>query len=158
MPDSKDILKIGEGLIVIPKKSTDEIFIMALCLITSIPILLGIAPPPGSINSTMPRYMVMGWSATLVIGCTSNLLSFLFKERLTGMIVEQFGSVCLGVAAAIYSIAIFAKTYEQGGAIPGVIVLGFAATRLLQARSHQKTLNKVHDLRAKIAEKGVTGD
>lgn len=162
MPDRDKILKIGDAVVVLPGKSVDEIFLMALCLVTSIPIIFGGVPAPGSIDAAMEPWLVKAWSITLAVGSLTVLVSFLFKDRVTGMIVEQFGSICLGVAALVYGCIILALTYKTGGAIPSAIILGFAAARFLQFRSHQKTLNKIANVRMMVTtldgEEEVRGD
>lgn len=157
MPDRNQILKVGDAVVVLPGKSPDEIFLMALCVVTALPIFFGVAPPPGSINSLLPNLVVTIWSAVLVVGAGTVLVSFTFKDRVTGMIVEQFGSMCLGVAATIYGVGIFLTSYDEGGAFSSAIILGFALARFAQFRSYQKTLNKVSKVRA-LVEKEVRGD
>lgn len=157
MPDKSQILKVGDATVVLPGKSPDEIFLMVLCLVAAIPILFGVAPPPGSINSLLPNAAVIIWSAILVIGALTVLASFAFKDRVTGMIVKQFGSMCLGVAAATYSIGLFLTSYEKGGSFSAAIIMGFALARFAQFRSYQKTLNKVSKVRA-LVEKEVRSD
>lgn len=150
MPDRDKILKIGDAVVVLPGKSVDEIFLMALCLITSTPIIFGGVPAPGSIDAAMEPWLVKGWSVTLAVGSLTVLISFPLKDRVTGMIVEQFGSICLGVAATVYGFIVLALTYKSGGAIPASIILGFAVARFIQFRSHQRTLNKIAKVRSMV--------
>ena len=158
MPDSDKILKVGDSIVVIPGKSIAEIFLMVFCLVTSIPILFGIAPAPGSIYEVLDPRVVFGWSLVLTIGAATVLISFLLKDRITGIIVEQFGSVCIGVAATIYAIAIYWMAYDKGGLIPGSIILGFAIAMFVQGRQHQVVLKKVRLVMAKIEEGEVHGN
>lgn len=161
MPDRDKILRVGDAIVVLPGKSVDEIFLMTLCLVTSIPIIFGGVPAPGSIDATMEPWLVLAWSITLAIGALTVLVSFLFRDRITGMIIEQFGSVCLGFAALVYGGTILARTYDSGGAVPAAIILGFSAARFLQFRSHQKTLNKIAKVRLLVTaleEEEVRGD
>jgi formate hydrogenlyase subunit 3/multisubunit Na+/H+ antiporter MnhD subunit len=161
MPDRDKILKIGDAIVVLPGKSPDEMFLMALCLVSSIPILFGGVPAPGSIDETMEPWLVFAWSLTLAVGALVVLISFTVKDRITGMIIEQVGSICLGVAATVYGLIILATSFDNGGAIPAVIVMGFAIARFLQFRSHQKTLNKIAKVKTKLAvlnEEEARGD
>lgn len=157
MPDRDKILRMGDYVVVLPGKSPDEVFLMSLCLVTSIPILLGIAPPPGSIEANMHRPLVVGWSLALALGASVILASFLIKDRVTGMIVEQFGAVCLGSAAAVYGVVIFVTSHDDGGAVPSAIIIGFAAARFLQVRAYQKTLNKIQRVRQLIVQEEGNG-
>ena len=158
MPDRDKILKVGDSIVVIPGKSVDEIFLMVLCLVTSVPIIFGAVPAPGSIDAFLNRTLVVGWSIALAAGSLTVLVSFLMKDRITGIIVEQFGSVCIGVAATIYAIAIYWTAYDKGGLVPGSIILGFAIARFIQVRQHQKVLKKVRLVMAKIEEGEVHGN
>ena len=153
MPDRKRILQAGEAIAVLPNKSVDQLFIMVLCLLASVPILLGQAPAPGSIDATMPSWMVRSWSATLLIGALVVIIAYLIADRVTSIIVEQFGSVCLGAAATLYGVAIFLLQYDKGGAISAAIILGFAAARFFQVYQYQKVLQKVHVVMAQLEGK-----
>lgn len=157
MPDRDKVLRAGDVIVVLPGKSIDEIFLMVLCLVTSAPILLGAAPAPGSIYVFLEPWLVFGWSLVLAVGAAVVLVSFLYEDRVTGIIIEQFGSVCLGVAAFIYSVAIFYTSYDKGGLIPGSIILGFSIARFLQFRQHQIVLNKVRLVKSKIDEGEING-
>lgn len=148
MPDRQKLLKMGDHVVLLPGRSFDEIFLMSLCLVVSLPILLGATPAPGSLYSLMNPVLVFGWSLTLAVGSIVVLSSLLFKDRITGMIVEQFGSACLGVASAIYAVVIFITSYDSGGAFAASLVLGFALARGLRFRSYQKILKKVQTVKA----------
>ena len=156
MPDRDKILRLGSALIVLPHNSYDEIFLMTLALVSSLPIVFGKQPAPGSIDATMPSMMVFIWALTLSLGALTVLISLMLRDRITGMIVEQFGSVCIGVAASLYALAIFLTSYNRGGALPAGIIFSFAVTRFLQVRYYQKTLNKISRVRAQllVEEKG----
>lgn len=142
--------------LVFPLRSADQAFIMALCLVTSVPVLFGKTPAPGTVQAFMPSWMVICWSVVLAVGAGVVLCSYFVKERITGIIIEQFGSICIGVAATIYGVAIFVITWENGGGIPGSIILGFAFARFYQAWQYQKFLNDVGVIIAKVEE--VEGD
>ena len=157
MPDRDKVLKVGEAIVVIPGKSVDEIFLMVLCLVTSVPILFGAVPAPGSIYLFLDRTFVFGWSLALAVGAGTVLISFLMRDRITGIIIEQFGSVCIGVAATIYACAVYYTTWDKGGLIAGSILLGFAIARFVQVRQHQKVLKKVRLVMATVAEGEVNG-
>ena len=158
MPDSNKILKIGDSIVVIPGKSVGDIFLMAICLVTSIPILFGVAPAPGSIYQFLDPRVVFGWSLALSAGAATVLISFTLRDRITGIIVEQFGSVCIGVSATIYAAAIYWTTYDNGGLVAGSIILGFAIARFVQVYQRQVVLKKVRLVMAQIEEGEVHGN
>lgn len=92
----------------------------------------------------MPYWMVWVWAFTLFIGSSTVIIAYLIPDRITSIIVEQFGSVCLGSAATLFGVAIFLISYGEGGAIPGTIILGFAGARFFQVYQYQVALRKVH--------------
>lgn len=136
--------------LVFPLRSADQAFLMALCLVTSIPVLLGKTPAPGTVEAAMPPWMVLGWSVVLVLGAGTVLGSYLVGDRILAIIIEQFGSVCLGVAALLYGGVVFALTFKNGGGIPGTIILGFALARFYQAYQYQKFLDQVEEVLNKL--------
>ena len=154
MPDRGKVLRIGEMIVVLPGRNIDDVFIMTLCLCVAFPILLGFAPAPGTLEEVMPQWQVFLWAASLAFGAFIVLLSFLFKDRITGMVIEQIGSVCLASAAFLYSAALFTneQSMERGAAFSASIIAGFGVTRVIHFIQHQKTLKKVSTVRAMIAE------
>jgi hypothetical protein len=139
-------LLVKKATLIFPLRSVDQAFVMALCLIFSIPVLLGESPAPGTLNDAMPSWMVVAWSIVLVLGAGTVLGSYFIRDRIVGIIVEQFGSVCMGVVALLYSVAIFVIALDAGGGIPGAIVLGFAFARFYQVYQYQKFLNSVQSI------------
>lgn len=137
---------------VFPLRSADQAFIMALCLVASIPVLLGDAPAPNSVEAAMPSWLVFAWSVVLVLGASVVLGSYFIRDRILGIIIEQFGSICIGVAATLYSFAVGLLTWRTGGAIPAAIILGFAFARFYQAWQYQKFLDDVEVVLKKLEE------
>lgn len=143
-----------------PDRSIDQAFVMGMALIFSIPILFGNSPAPGSIDALMPKPMVFGWSLALTIGSAIILFSYAVVDRVIAVIIEQFGSVVIGLVAFFYSIAIFWYTHDEGGTISGFIILGFAFARFFQAYRYQRFLvavRQVLDVIEKQEEADDTG-
>lgn len=105
----------------------------------------------------MPAWMVITWALVLVLGAGTILGSYLVKDRIVGIIIEQFGSVCMGVAALFYGVAIFTMLYGKGGAIPGAIVLGFSFARFYQVYQYQKFLNNVQLVLGELEGRSADG-
>lgn len=154
MPESaRIILQAGQGWI-LPPKSVDQLFLMVLCGISSAVIISGEAPAPGTIESSMPFWMVTGWAVSLGVGAFVVIMSYLVKDRVTSMIVEQFGSVCLAAAAVLYGVLVLLFQFRTGGAIPGILILGFAFTRAYQAQYYQKVLKNIRTVIATAPKEG----
>lgn len=118
-----------------------EIFTLFLMFITSFPTVLGIAPPPGSINASMPPWMVFTWSCVLLAGSTTALIGIYMRNRGIGLLTEQFGLAVVGVAACIYAGAVAVVGF--GGPVSVAIVLGFGVSCLVRWYQIQKAVNGV---------------
>lgn len=131
---------------VFPERSLDQAFVMVLCVVVAVPIIFGTAPKPGSIAHMHPTWFGYLWAITLAIGALIILFSYLVRERVMAIIIEQFGSILLGMAGLLYGFTILILNWDSGGSTAGVIVLGFSLTRLWQARRYQKFLQKVREV------------
>lgn len=135
-----------------PERSIDQAFVMSMCVIFSIPILFGYAPKPGAIEFVLPTWMGYCWAFTLLIGSAIILFSYVVRDRVTAVVIEQFGSIVLGITAFIYGVTVWFVNWDSGGRIAGAIILGFAAARFLQAWRYQKFLNKVRTVLNQVEE------
>ena len=79
------------------------LFILALCVASGIPLVLTDARP-GSLNATMPAWMVAAWGALLVTGSLVTLVAT-FMKNVNGIVLEQVGSVATGGAAIVFGVA-----------------------------------------------------
>jgi hypothetical protein len=98
------------------------VFILVMCVVSGVPLVQGHATP-GSVNSQLNPYQVVVWGALLVFGALVTLIGT-FNQRVTGIILEQIGSVAVGFACLIYAAAIAAQIGVLG-TVPALIVLGF---------------------------------
>jgi hypothetical protein len=131
---------------------------MGLCLFSSLGIVLGDAPAPGSIEASMPQWAIYIWAIVLGGGALIVIISYLKKDRVDAIIWEQFGSICLAAAAFLYGTLVISLTWKTGGTIPGVLILGFCLTRAYQARYYQQVLKNVHDVMELAEEEAGTPD
>jgi hypothetical protein len=120
-----------------------EIFMLALVVLTSVPVFFGAAPEPGSIEAALPTWGVFAWQSILAFGSVGSLLGIFWRDRATGLIMEQLGMAFVGVASVIYSASVWAIA-GPGAAIPGGIILGFGIACLIRWRDIQRTINAVH--------------
>lgn len=105
-----------------------EIFIAALCVASGLPLIIGVAPNPASIEALLPPAIVAVWGLNLVAGgaliCTG-LLVRRFR------IAERVGLSILAPTSIVYAVAIIRAQYT-GGLVAGAIVVGFGISCLLR--------------------------
>lgn len=116
-----------------------EVFLLCMCAGSGIPLAFG-APRPGSINDVLPEALAVGWGLALAIGSVVALTGIWWRNRVSGIILEQIGLVSVGWAAIIYGVAvvIFAG---WAAAFPATFVLGFGVACLVRWRQLQKILD-----------------
>lgn len=117
-----------------------EVFTLYLAFLTGLPTVLDLAPRPGSVDAELPLAVAVGWSFVLTLGAMLALMGIYWKDRITGLIMEQLGIGFVGVAAAIYvGTALYAIGWAA--AIPGAVLGGFALSCGWRYRQIQRTLN-----------------
>lgn len=106
-----------------------EIYGLFLALITSMPILLGIAPKPGTIREAMPGWLGVIWAASLAIGSLLALVGIYWRNRATGLLLEQVGLAAAGAACVVYG-GVVLYVAGQDALISAALVGGFGAACL----------------------------
>lgn len=111
-----------------------ELFLLGFGLLAGMPLLFG-APPPRSTARLLSPFLVHFWAGFLVVGCIMALIGvwwrwlgrlFRFDADLsTGLSLEQFGLVSVGVGTTIYGIGILA-TKAPGTGIAAAFVFAYA--------------------------------
>ena len=135
-----------ETPILAPSRHPFQLFILTLCLITGVPVLVGNAPAPGSLEDAMPDFVFLGWNIALVAGSAVALVgSMVQKNRVTGILLEQWGLVAVGMAAIVYGILI-PFVAHWGGAISASIIFGFGVACLWRWWQLQKYILDVQKL------------
>ena len=97
------------------------LFILALCVVSGLPLLIAGAVP-GSIESQLDPFWVIVWGLMLTVGSLLSLVGMAWQSP-TGVVTEQVGSVALGVACVVYAAAIWGAT-EWSGSVPEGIIIG----------------------------------
>jgi hypothetical protein len=77
------------------------VFILALSAFSGM-VALAVEAAPPTLAALLPDWGVTTWSLLLVIGSIATLVGMLF-QNLNGILVEQVGSIIVGVAAVFYS-------------------------------------------------------
>ncbi len=101
--------------------------VFLLCL-TALSGLITVAgePAAGSMEASMPPYVVLVWGSMLMIGGTTALAGMFWQGDIrTGLVSKRFGYLALTVAAVPYSVVILG-TYGWGGLFSSGIIFGFA--------------------------------
>lgn len=98
-----------------------EMFILALCLLSGIPLLLG-NPKPMSIDTLVPGWAATLWGVGLSGGAGLALVGIAWRERITGIILEQIGLVATGLASLFYVLCIVLVVGKAG--VSGAAVIG----------------------------------
>lgn len=115
------------------------VFILALCVISGIPLIFANATP-GSINTQLDSTWVVIWGIMLTAGALVNLIGTL-KLDVNGVILEQIGSVAVGGASFVYAGAIFTAV-QWKGSVPAAIILGLGVSCFWRYGQLQALLRK----------------
>lgn len=129
-----------------------ELFTLYLAVLVALPTVLGLIPEPGSIRALMLAWMSWGWSAILLVGSAVAIAGVYWKERVTGLILEQLGLAGVGVGAAAYAVAV---VYVVGtdGLFAAAFCVGFAVACVRRYFHIQQTLDATHEVQVR-REKG----
>lgn len=97
---------------------------------------------PQSVNEVLPGWAVTVWSALLLTGSATTLLGMLFQTA-NGIIVEQIGSVAVGVTTIFYAVIAFGEV-GWGAVQPVGIVLAWGLACLLRWVQLQILLHRAY--------------
>jgi hypothetical protein len=116
-----------------------EIFLLALSIISGLPVLLGKAPAPGSINAVVDPLAARAWSVALTCGSALALLGVGWrvpkdptKVSITGLSLEQVGLVTVASAATFYAVVVVIAA-GVSAAVPASIILAYAGSCWVRA-------------------------
>jgi hypothetical protein len=79
-----------------------QLLMLGLVLVTGIPTVFGAAPRPGSINEQLPAWLAFGWALTITVFAAMSLLGVYWRDRATGLIMEQLGLGIVGLGTGVY--------------------------------------------------------
>lgn len=119
-----------------------ELWVALLCMISGLPLALGVAPSPNSALAVMPTWTFFLWGLSLSLGggCTVTgiLWRYLNKQQfIAGLLVEKAGLFMLGAACAVLALAI---GFYAGG--PGLLTSGICGALAAACASRIRTINK----------------
>lgn len=132
-----------------------QVFILALCLLSGLPILVG-QYTAGSVEETLNAGIAYAWGASLVFGSATALVgSFLPRASYgTAVIMERVGLQVTGYAALIYA-TIIALQGNLGGVLATGIVGAFGAACLARARDIGRVLHRAETIDHTLAAQTV---
>lgn len=104
-----------------------ELFLSVLCLLSGLPMLLGLATPR-SIEALLPWPVVRMWALALIVGSVSTSYGLLRASRVPAFT----GLRLLGDASLIYAVAILIVAGWRG-LLASMLTLAFATACLARA-------------------------
>lgn len=119
-----------------------ELFVAILCMVSGIPLAIGVAPSPNSVIAVMPTWTFFAWGLSLSLGggCTvTGILWRYFDKRqfLAGCLVEKAGLFMLGTSCSVLGLAI---AFYAGAT--GTLTAGLCFALMLACFSRIRTINK----------------
>jgi hypothetical protein len=103
------------------------LFLLAMCVISGVPLVFADAAPR-SVVANLDDPWVIAWGVMLVGGAGLTLWGAL-RQTVNGVIAEQVGSVGLGFACLIFSLAVFGYN-GWAGSVAALLILGFGLASL----------------------------
>ena len=123
-----------------------EVVLLGACLVTALPILAGVAPPPGSVTAAMTHASTLTWAGGIAVGALIAFAGIFWprpkcptKLTVTGLLLEQVGLVISGVSCLFYVAAVL-WVIGWAGLFPCALPAGFAVANFILARRIQRLL------------------
>ena len=121
-----------------------ETYLLTLAAVSGLPLLFG-KPNSGSIEESLPPFMVGVWGAMLVFGSVLALVGLYWRGRVvTGLLMERSGLVGVGGSSLIYAVVLIPNGLQ--GVYAGCITGAFGLACFRQAhRISQRLRASIHD-------------
>lgn len=97
-----------------------ELYGLGLCVAFGFPLIFGNATP-GSIAATLSPLQQDIWGVMLCLGATIAIVGIAWKDRVTGIILEQIGLMAVGCSTILYALVILYATGSSGYLSAGII-------------------------------------
>lgn len=117
------------------------VFILLLSVFSGLTTLL-IDAGPGTLEALIPKWGVILWGALLLVGSAVTLTGMWF-DSINGIILEQVGSVTVGVTTLFYSILALVTVGPTAGQPIGII-LAWGLSCLIRWLQLQMLLRKIY--------------
>ena len=130
------------------RRHPHQVFIAAFAVLAGLPILVG-NPQPGSLNATMPSWLVFVWAATLALGGAAVLAAAVVRNEVHALYLEASAHLPLALVALTYCAALVGLAWPASIA-PAAIVAGFGCASAVRFVQTERSLGQ---LRRVIAER-----
>lgn len=108
-------------------RTPDTILLLAACALSA-GVLTALGQVPGSVLDIAPMWLALVWSAGFALAAATALVGILWKEPLTGWLLELAGRVGLAFTSLGYVVALTAAATQWGTALIIAIVAGISAS------------------------------
>lgn len=125
------------------------LFVLVMCVVVGLPLVFANASP-NTIASQLDPVLQVAWGIMLSGGSLLTLAGAM-RQTATGVIVEQIGSIALGVACLLYAGAIWVSV-QWVGSVPIAIVSGFGLASLWRWGQLQAYLHQTEKIASQIRE------
>lgn len=117
-----------------------ELLLLAVSVVLGAAYLLG-SPPPASIASLMPRWVVDVWAAGLVVSGVAGLVGCFWRQDIVLGLGLEMGGMLIGAGAIlIYCVAVIAVT-GLAGAFTASLTGAWMAANLIRAGQIRRDLS-----------------
>lgn len=128
-----------------------EIFLMLVGILygTQIviePLIPGVRINPQTVAGQLTPPSAYVWAVALLVGGVLTLVGLGWRNRVTGIVLEQIGLVTVGSACVFYVVAIILLFGFDVGAFPGAITTAFGLACFARWFQLQKELSKLRAL------------
>lgn len=108
-----------------------EVYLLALCVLSSFSILAGVAPDANSIEALLPGYLRFSWAIGLSIGASVTIIGSLLKIPP----ITRIGCTLLAPTATAYGFIIIYSSggFDSPGIVSGILVVAFGAAAAVRA-------------------------
>lgn len=110
---------------------------------------------PASVAALAPHWVALVWSATFTLGAAVALTGLLWRDPLTGWVLELSGRIALACTAVGYAIALLSVASRWGTAL---IVMIVASIGVASGWRVYQLLRRLENFRAALREQQERGD
>lgn len=114
-------------------------FILSFCALAGAPLIFADAAP-GTIAAKLDHWQVIAWGLSLAVGSLITLLGMI-RQSANGILFEQFGSICVGVAAVFYGATVLVVV-GLSASFPAAITIGWGVSCFWRWAQLQELLNE----------------
>lgn len=124
------------------KHRPHELMFQAFSLLAGLVYLIG-APPPASVASLMPEWMVRTWAAGMVVSGLLSAAGLAVRQLATSLRLEQ-AAMLFGAGALIWvGYAVFAFAPASRALLSGGLCLAWALANAVRAAQCQRDLRRI---------------